>query len=393
MVDTIRKRIALAAILQKPEGFPDHVWIGQTDVQNFDGSRYDDFDLDWTTGLLDSEIRLADETQKLEWIRSARPFHLFAAAPGEPDLTSISAVQLGRCCTIVCREVHAADIEAAAIEAGSSAPVRLSGFDGLPSGWTVLDGYAPVRALVSPPEWLRPLDPGAETAITLDGGFEIKSAVYAEGEPPLIRIDGMPSNCQVFIDGSPAQMQADRSWSAPDWDKPGPHLIDIVPGKSLTYHIMPDPALRDGWERWAAHTSLAPAISGAAAICGAMVYSPDGRTVLATEPASSVTALGARHEIKTLPVRQDAPAAIAALSFKPLFAVLSSGGRREQSRILVLDFPQAASERQPQKLDARWASKVRDMAARRVPVRPETPAAKAAWRSATQEARRWKRTR
>jgi hypothetical protein len=35
-----------------------------------------------------------------------------------------------------------------------------------------------------------------------------------------------------------------------------------------------------------------------AADCGAMVFSLDGRTVLATEPASSLTALGARHEIK-----------------------------------------------------------------------------------------------
>ncbi|MBR1217496.1 hypothetical protein JQ557_05830 [Bradyrhizobium sp. U87765 SZCCT0131] len=393
MVDPIRKRIALAAILQRPEGFPDLIRIGGEDVQNFDDSRYDDLDLDWTTGLLDGEIRFSDETQKLEWVRSARPFHLFTGAPGEPDLISVSAAPLGTRCTIVCRERHAADIEATATEAGSSAPARLSGFEGLPSGWTVLDGYVPVRALVSPPEWLKPLDPGAEMAIALDGGFEIKTAVYAEGEPPLIRIDGMPSNCKVFIDGSPAQIRADRSWSAPGWDKPGAHLVDIVPGKTLTYHIMPDPALRDGWERWTAHTSLAPALSGAAAICGAMVYSPDGRTVLATEAASSVTALGARHEIKMLPVRQDAPAAIAALSFEPLFAVLSSGGRREQSRILVLDFPQAASERQPKKLDARWAFIVRDMAARRVQVRPETPAAKAAWRSATQEARRRKRAR
>jgi hypothetical protein len=38
----------------------------------------------------------------------------------------------------------------------------------------VLDGYAPVRALHSPPDWLKPLDPGAEAVITLDGGFEIR---------------------------------------------------------------------------------------------------------------------------------------------------------------------------------------------------------------------------
>lgn len=95
---------------------------------------------------------------------------------------------------------------------------------------------------------------------------------------------------------------------------------------------MPDPALREGWEPWTAHASLAPALAGTAAVCGAMVFSPDGRTVLAIEPASSVTALGARHEIKMLTIRQDAPAALAALAFEPLFAVLSSGGRKDDSK-------------------------------------------------------------
>ena len=393
MIDTIRKRISLAAVLLKPEGFPDEIDIGEAAVQTFDESRYDDFDLEWTTGLLDGEIRLKDETQKLEWIRSARPFHLFTAASGEPDLVSTSAAPLGSRSTIVCRERHATAIEATATEAGSPALRRLADFEGLPSGWTVLDGYAPVQALHSPPEWLKPLDPGAETIITFDGGFEIRSAAYAEGEPPLIRIEGMPSNCQVFIDESPAERDEDGSWSAPGWDAPGPHLVDIVPGRALTYHIMADPALREGWEPWTAHASLTPALAGSAAVCGAMVFSSDGRTVLATEPASSVTALGARHEIKMLAIRQDAPAALAALAFEPLFAVLSSGGRKEDSKILVLDFPAAAADQEPRKLDSRWASKIRDMAARRVPIRPETPAAKAAWRSATREARRWKRLR
>jgi hypothetical protein len=393
MIDTIRKRISLAAVLLKPEGFPDEIDIGEAAVQTFDESRYDDFDLEWTTGLLDGEIRLKDETQKLEWIRSARPFHLFTAASGEPDLVSTSAAPLGSRSTIVCRERHAAAIEATATEAGSPALRRLEGFEGLPSGWTVLDGYTPVRALHSPPEWLKPLDPGAETVITLHGGLEIRSAAYAQGEPPLIRIEAMPSNCRVFIDEAPAERDEEGNWSAPGWDAPGQHLVDIVPGRSSTYHIMPDPALCNGWEPWTAHASLAPPLAGTAAVCGAMVFSLDGRTVLATEPASSVTALGARHEIKMLTIRQDAPAALAALAFEPLFVVLSSGGRRDDSKILVLDFPTATADQQPRKLDSRWASKIRDMAARRVPIRPETPAAKAAWRSATREARRWKRPR
>ena len=126
----------------------------------------------------------------------------------------------------------------------------------LPDGpcWT---GYTPVEgALHSPPDWLKPMDPGAETVITFDGGFEIRSAAFAQGEPPLIRIEGMPLNCHVFIDEFSAGEMAcqDGSWSAPGWDAPGQHLVDIVPGRSLTYHIMPDPALREGWEPWTART-------------------------------------------------------------------------------------------------------------------------------------------
>jgi hypothetical protein len=44
MVDTIRKRVTLAAVLPKPEGFPDEIDIGEAAVQKFDESRYDDFE-------------------------------------------------------------------------------------------------------------------------------------------------------------------------------------------------------------------------------------------------------------------------------------------------------------------------------------------------------------
>src|SRR5258708_25611920 len=134
----------------------------------------DDIDLDWTTDFLDGEIRLKDEAQKLEWIRGARPFHLFTAVSSEPDLLSVSAAPLGRKCTIVCLQRHIAEIETAATEARSPTLRPLAGFEGLPSEWAVLEGYEPVRALDEPPEWLKPLDPGTEVLITLSGGFEIR---------------------------------------------------------------------------------------------------------------------------------------------------------------------------------------------------------------------------
>jgi hypothetical protein len=390
-IDEIRKRAHLAGVLLRPEGFPEEIDIDGFSVQAFDQSRYGDIDLDWSPELLAGELRFKDTAHGLEWIRSARPFHVFAAMPGEPDLMTASAAALGTDCTIVCREEDMSAIEAVTTEAGSPALRRFVGFQGVPPGWVVLAGYSPVRALAAPPEWLKPLDPGAEISISMSGGFKIRHAVYAQGEPPLIRIEGMPSNCEVFIDRETAEKQDDGSWTAPGWDAPGSHLIDIVPGPSQSYDVMADPAFGAGWEPWKAHDSLAVPLAGVAAVCGAMVFCPDGRMVLATEAASSVTALGAEQQVKALSLRRDAPAAIAALLFEPLFVIISSGGRRANSKILVLNFRTAQPERRPAQYDRRWASTVRDLAARRIPVRPQTPAADATWRSATRQARRWRR--
>lgn len=392
LVDRIRNRVGLAVVLLKPEGFPEEANIDGTSVLAFE-SRYDDIDQEWTDVLLDGEFRLRDGAQGLEWIRGARPFHLFAGLPGETGLMSISAAPLAGDCTIVCRARDIEAIVAAAAEAGSPELRRLADFEGIPSEWVVLEGYAPVRALTDLPEWLKPLDPGANIVIALSEGFEVRHATYAEGGAPLVRIEGMPGNCQVFIDAAPAERQQDGSWTAPGWDTPGQHRVVVVPGPSRSYNVMPDPAHCNGWEPWSAHDDVVPLLSGSAAVCGAMVFCPDGRMVLATEPASSVVALGVQHEINSLAVRRDAPAAIAALPFEPLFAILSSGGRRDSNRILALDFPATAAENKPRKFDNRWASTIREMAARRVPVRPATPAAKAAWRSITKEARRWRRVR
>ncbi|QQO33159.1 hypothetical protein JJC00_32250 [Bradyrhizobium diazoefficiens] len=392
LVDRIRKRVGLAVVLLKPEGFPEEADIDGTSVLAFE-SRYDDIDQEWSNVLLDDEFRLRDGAQGLEWIRGARPFHLFAGLPGETGLMSISAAPLAGDCTIVCRARDIEAIAAAAAEAGSPELRRLGDFEGIPSEWVVLEGYAPVRALTDLPEWLKPLDPGANIVIALSDSFEVRHATYAEGGAPFVRIEGMPGNCQVFIDDAPAERQEDGSWTAPGWDAPGQHRVMVVPGPSRSYNVMPDPARCNGWEPWSAHDNVVPLLSGSAAVCGAMVFCPDGRTVLATEPASSVIALGVQHEINSLAVRRDAPAAIAALPFEPLFAILSSGGRRDSNRILALDFPATAAKHKPRKFDNRWVSTIREMAARRVPVRPATPAAKAAWRSITKEARRWRRVR
>lgn len=394
-IDPIRRRIQLSAVLSRPEGFSEEITISRSDepTQAFDLSRYDDIDTAWTPDLLEGEFRLKDETQRLEWLRTARPFQIFAAAIGEPDLMTISAAVLGGENTIVCREADASTIEAIAIEAGSPALKRFAGFQGVPNGWTVLGGYVPSRGLASPPAWLKPLDPGADIQIIFSDGFKIRAATYAQGEPPRVLIEGMPSNCEVFIGGQPAEMREDGSWFAPGWDMPAKHVVDIVPGPSQSYEIVGDPAYGAGWVSWSAHEHLVPAVAGAAAICGAMVACPKGRTVLAIEPASSIVALGAQHQVKTLSLRQDAPAAISALSFEPLFVIVSSGGRRANGKILVLDYPAPVTEPRPETFSRQWIAAVRGSAARRIPIQPETAAAKEIWGSATRAARRWRRNR
>ena len=79
-IDSNRKSIRLSIVLARPEGFPDRIEpkaAGAEPVYAFDGDRYDDVDIDWTPGFLNAELRLADVEQQLEWLRSARPFHLF----------------------------------------------------------------------------------------------------------------------------------------------------------------------------------------------------------------------------------------------------------------------------------------------------------------------------
>ncbi|MDE5465953.1 hypothetical protein [Bradyrhizobium sp. CSS354] len=392
VIDRRRKNVQLAGVLSRSDGFPAEIEIAGDSVLALNESRYSDIEMDWTPDLLRGEFRRSDEVRRLEWMRSARRIHLFAALAGEAELISVSAAETGIEYAIVCCDTDAAAIEHAAEAAGSASLRRLAGFEGVPAGWTILESYIPKRAAPGLAEWLKPLDPGAATRIVFSGGMSIRASAYADIEPPRILLEGLPSNCEVFIGGVPAAKEDDGSWTAPGWAEAGKHLIDVVPGPSQSYEIIADPAWGLGWEPWGAHDSLAAPLAGLACVCGAMVFSQGGRTVLATESATSVTALGARHEMQGLALRRDVPASIAALPFEPLFVILSSSGRRN-SKILVLNYLAGTSAGKPAKLDSRWIAKVRDVAARRVPVRPQTQAAQAAWRSATREARRWRRTR
>ena len=395
-IDPIRRSIILSIVLSRPEGFPEIINVDSASepTQAFDQAspdRYDDIEVIWTPGLLDGELRQRDEGQHLEWLRSARRVHIFAAIAGEPDLLTVSAAQSGKEHAIACREGDIEPIEAIAIQAGSPSLQRYPNYHGVPAGWAVLGGYVPACALSTQPEvGFRPLDPGAEIAIVFAEGFEIRNAAFAHGHPPRVLIERMPSNCEVRIGGGRAAISDDGSWQAPGWDKPGKHLVDVTPGPSQSYEIVADPAHGSGWETWNANSDLIPALVSNAAICGAQVLCSPKRVVLAVEPASDVLALGARRHVQRLYLRPDKLAAVGILPFAPAFLIVSSGRRRTEGKIVSLGNPEIVNGPNREPVDLPWVAAVRNAAARRLPVHPTTAAAKTAWGSATNAARRWR---
>ena len=125
------------------------------------------------------------------------------------------------------------------LRAGSTSLVSHQHWHGIPDGWAVLSGYCPRHAAGAPlPSRFSPLDPGTEVGISLTGGLAIRATVYAEGTPPRIAIAPLPDGASVSIGGRPAKKVADGAWETDGWDSPGHHLIDVVPGPSLTYQII-----------------------------------------------------------------------------------------------------------------------------------------------------------
>lgn len=396
-IDPNRKSIRLSIVLSRPEGFPKRIEpevAGTETVHAFDDDRYDDVDIEWTTDLLESELRFADSEQYLEWLRSARDFHLFSAVAGEPDLLSVSAAAARTEHAIICRESDIPDIRRTATATGSRPPKLIQGWGGIPVGWVVLTGYAPTRPFHSQVEpRLRPLGPDAGIKIHLIGGPPIRSNTYAEGCAPRIMIEPPPLGCEVRIGGRNATRQSDGSWTAPGADAPGGHLIDVVPGPSRTYTILPDPGAVEGWQVWDAHPGRASSVVSTdwarTEICGAQVFAETGSTVVAHESKWSVLALGARANVQPLIRRNDAPATVAILQFSPAFLVLSVGLRRHQGKVVWQGKdPSGTRPRMRRIPDQKWVSSVRTVAARHLAVCPDTTEARSAWRSAAVAARR-----
>lgn len=393
IIHPVRRTVSISAVLARPAGYPDSITLllgAGTGVGAFGDDRYDDVDLEWTPNLLAGEVRL-DSMEGYQWLRSSRRIHIFSEQADEQGLMSVGSATMNSVCAVACTQEDVEAVRSAAAACGSSELVTHERWSGVPQGWAVLSGYRPAHAALTPLEpYLTTLDPGIRTEITLSGGLQLRSGSFAQGSAPRIEIRSFPADAQVTIDGMPAEMDADGGWRATGWDGPGDHLVDVVPGPSLTYRIIADPWTDGGWESWDAHAGRFELPNDApwarAQICGASVSGPSGEHVVAAEPMSSVVALGLRRGVAMLRVRPDAPIAVGFLREAPAFLISSSGPRRVQGRVEWLVPP--AGERLSRVVDLSWVAAVRSAASRRLTLSTDSPAGEEAWRRARARARR-----
>lgn len=394
----LRRTVSLSAMPARPPGYPSSITLlirPDIGVGAYDESRYDDVDLDWTPDLLSSELRL-DSAEGLQWLRSARRIHIFGEMADEPGLKSVGSATAGANHSIVCRLEDAESVRLAARSCGSSDPISLDRWSGIPNGWTVLSGYRPAHT-ASPPldASLTSLDPGIGTMIEITGGLRIRALSFAQGSSPRITIAPLSVGASVAIDGVPAIREDNGAWIADGWDRPGEHLVDVVPGPSATYRIVADPWQNGGWEFWDAHPgrfTVTPAAPWARVqVCGASTLGPSGENVVAAETAASVIALGVRRGCALLRPRPDVPVSIGLLAEPPAFLISASGPRRKQGHVTWL--VPAPAEAASRAVDLSWVAAVRSAASRRLPLINADEAGQDAWRSARERARRYRRAR
>ena len=398
LLDPVQRSVNLSVVLMRPEGFPQSIrplLHGEGQIEAFDDSRYDDLGIAWTSDLLEGELRiLSDKGQ--QWLRAGRAVHVFSENPVESGMISVGSVRPDVPHAIVCRAHEQEAIHAAAAATGSPGLESHENWHGIPEGWAVLSGYRPCHAAKAVlPAQLRPLDPRFDVEITLRGGLAVRASVYAEGKPPRIRIAPLPYGASVTIGGIPARQGHDGAWEAAGWDSPGQHLIDVVPGPSLTYRIMADPMANGGWQFWDAHPERFRAGPfdpwGRAEICGSGVRGPAGEAVVAAMSQPILIALGERRQAVSLKPRSDVSASVAIVSESPVFLVEATGLRRKQGRIIWLGSPTTRVTRSNP--DRQWAETVRSVAARRLHLECADTDGERVWRNAKRRARRIWRTK
>jgi hypothetical protein len=394
----IQRTVTLSLVLARSEGFPREVTLagsGAT-VSAYDEGRYDDTDIPVGSSLIGGELRF-DSLEGFQWLRTSRRIQIFSTSPSEPDLVSVSAARAGAEHAVLCSAPDVAEVRRIAALAGSPALTSHDGWPGVPAGCAVLSQYRPVRRVRDVDPSLRTLDPGESVEIELVGGLAIRPKAFAQGHPPSIVIDDLPEATGVSIGGERAQQSEGGSWVAPGWDSPGRHTIDVVPGPSVTYEVVVDPAYAAGWTSWNAHADrfgVSATLSWQSAqICGARLTAQDGGRIVAAQAGESSVALGLRSNAGILRRRDDVGVSVGAIVGDVAFLVSTSGGRRHQGRVTWLGYPMdglGADSQYPGRL---WIEVVRSASSRRLALVGADDFGAKAWRAAVARARAYVRER
>jgi hypothetical protein len=397
----IQQTAVLTLVLSRPVGFPERAFVefgGKlVEFGAYDERRYDDIDVDWRPDLLAGELRV-ETADGFRWVRSARRVHIFSGDPAEPDLVSVPAARLGAEHTLLSRVEDTALVEAVARATGSPELRPHDHWQGIPDGWRVFSGYIPIHAAEGISDLaFQPLDPGFDIKIELAGGIAIRRGVFTQGHPPRIEISTLPEGATVSIGGERASLNIEQGWEAPGWNAPGQHIVDVVPGPSLTYEIMADPADGVGWTAFELDDNRFPGCEpwARAQICGAVVTGPSGEQVFAHETRPTLVALGSHDHATVLHQRVGVGVSVGLLPAAAEFLVVSWGQRRHQGTIVWLGL-EGASEpvRSARRSVFAWAGVVRGLASRRLPVEgTDSSLARRAWQSTVCRARNLKRWR
>ncbi len=283
----------------------------------------------WTVG---------DDYGPSRWSLSGRQLYVLAAGTALAGWVSQPSLQLGRQHVVLCTEGLRRTVEEALQAAGAAPDAVLDSSRGAPSGWVVLTGVVPARAVkpAAAADILNALRPIPEIDISLEGGIRLEYATWLAGFPPAIRVYGDPDHTsEVLIDGQVAEAGADGIYRAAGWDTEGTHTA-WCRATSKSYSLTPFTA---SWSLWDAHSF--PVASGSAqrlSVCGPLVHDPSGGANAYTlqVPDTHPVVLGAAPGEFRLAVRGSAvrgAPCLVSVAFGPVWALphaplRSSGGTR-----------------------------------------------------------------
>ncbi|TPL05813.1 hypothetical protein FJ938_14455 [Mesorhizobium sp. B2-4-14] len=259
--------IELSALLRQPAGAEEvevleggeETWLGALDDRLLEPLALADGARVLSEGLSIEAIGLP-----VRWHRSSREIHIFGEHPSVAGFVSQPRVAIGRENVVVCRDELAGVALAQIAATGGNAPTRIDG-PGVPAGWLCWRGIRPARP--SAPQGglaiLHALDPLPAVSIDLPGGLRLARGTWLEGHPPSIRLLGLLEFGEsVRIDGRPASIEGDGTWTAEGWDRLGSHRIEYG-GITAAYEIEPGTMAWDWWPAWDGQTALAGALASA----------------------------------------------------------------------------------------------------------------------------------